>query len=436
MSRARKSDVGSLGLNARLEAYFATRRLQPSRQPSHWQLYAAATGSAMAMLTGASASIVGSAIRVASPDAVQNFLASRQQFAASQNTPVFKAVKMAMARQDASRVRAHATKTPAIARNGVVPLYSTVNVIQPGEWVSIYGDNLAAATAMWKGDFPTNLGGVTVTVNGKAGYLSYVSPKQINFQAPDDAARGLVSVVVTNGAGKASSTVTLNAVSPSFDLIDSKHIAGIILRSNGSGAYGDGAYDILGPTGSCLGYHTVAAQTGDVVALFGLGFGPTTPTVQSGKPFSGAAPISSPFTLYVNNVSVQPTFVGLSSAGLYQVNLVVPPGIGAGDVPVVAMVDGMQTQPGVMFSLPFSDSSPGVSACGYSGTGGAPTGGGGTNFGPTGGSGGGTGWGPTGGGTGGGSGGGGGGGGGTSGGSARLLHHGRPYEPRLRFPSS
>jgi hypothetical protein len=50
----------------------------------------------------------------------------------------------------------------------------------------------------------------------------------------------------------ATSTVTLALVAPSFNILDAKHVAGITLRSNGSGAHGDGAYDIIGPTGSSL----------------------------------------------------------------------------------------------------------------------------------------------------------------------------------------
>jgi len=82
----------------------------------------------------------------------------------------------------------------------------------------------------------------------------------------------------------------------------------------------------------------VAAQPGDSVELFGVGFGPTTPTVPAGKPFSGSATINTAFTLYVNRVRVQPSFVGLSSAGLYQINFVVPYGLGAGNVPIQATV--------------------------------------------------------------------------------------------------
>ncbi len=250
-------------------------------------------------------------------------------------------------------VVAQASKAPTISANGVVPLYGSSSVIQPGEWVSIFGTNLAGGTAVWKGDFPTSLGGTNVWINGKPAYLSMVSPGQINLQAPDDTATGKVTVVVGTSNGIATSTVTLNQVSPAFELRDATHVSAIIIRSDGSGFYGNGAYDILGPDGNCFGYTTVGREAG---RRGGKVFGhrvrtDQTPTVPAGKVFSGAAPINNAFSLYLNNVLIEPTFVGLSSAGVYQINLVIPPGIGQGDVPILASVGGIQTQPHAVLSL-------------------------------------------------------------------------------------
>jgi uncharacterized protein (TIGR03437 family) len=151
-------------------------------------------------------------------------------------------------------------------------------------------------------------------------------------------------VVVSTGNGSAAANATLASFSPSFFLLDSKHVAGIILRANG-------AYDIIGPTGSSLGYPTVAAKAGDSIALFGTGFGPTNPAVTPGVVFSGAAPTTIAVALRINNVSVTPTFAGLSGAGLYQVNLTIPSGLGTGDVPLQATVGNIQTPSGVVISL-------------------------------------------------------------------------------------
>jgi uncharacterized protein (TIGR03437 family) len=232
-----------------------------------------------------------------------------------------------------------------------VPVDSPSPTIQPGEWVSIYGTNLASGTATWTGNFPISLAGTSVTIDGKAAFLSFVSPGQINLQAPNDTATGPVRVTVTTASGSVTATVTLAQFAPSFLLLDAKHVAGIILRSNGSGAYGGGAYDIVGPTGTSLGYATVAAKAGDIVALFGTGFGPTSPAVLAGQAFSETAATTSVVNLLINNVSVTPLFAGLSGAGLDQINLTVPAGLGTGDVLLVATVGGVQTPPGVVISL-------------------------------------------------------------------------------------
>jgi uncharacterized protein (TIGR03437 family) len=53
----------------------------------------------------------------------------------------------------------------------------------------------------------------------------------------------------------------------------------------------------------------------------------------------------------INNVAVRPAFAGLSSAGLWQINLTIPAGLGTGDVPLQATAGGAQTPSGVVISL-------------------------------------------------------------------------------------
>jgi len=240
---------------------------------------------------------------------------------------------------------------PSIAPNGIVPVYSSSNTIQPGSLISIYGSNLAAGAVSWNGDFATSLGGTSVTVNNRPAYPWFVSYSQINLQAPDDGTTGPVSVAVTTPAGTAASTVTLAQFAPSFSLLDGKHVAGILLRPDGSGAYGGGTYDIVGPTGTSLGYKTVAAKAGDTLALFGTGFGPTDPAVPAGKAYSGDAATTSSVQLLIDNIPVAPTFSGIASAGLYQINVRIPAGLDVGDVPLRAIVGGAETPLGVVLSL-------------------------------------------------------------------------------------
>jgi len=420
------------GFEQSLEAYAATlRSISPQgalkRRCGNWQIYAAVTGSAIAMATGAAAASIDGGPAAIGTEPMASILAAKRNAASSQNPPLANAVRLAIAgRASLGRqsVPASAPQAPSISPAGVVPLYGVGNSIQAGEWISIYGSNLADTTALWNGDFPTSLGGAMVEINGKAAYLMYVSPTQINLQSPDDTATGTVSVVVTTAQGSAMSSVTLDQFAPSFMLLETQpaYISGIILRPNGGGAYGGGTYDILGPTGNFFGYNTVAAKPGDMVELYGVGFGPTTPVVAAGQAYSGAAAVNSPVTLYINNVPVTPTFTGISSAGLYQINLKVPVGLGAGELPIQAMIGGVRTQPNVWFSVQgVPTESGGGGTAGPGGSGGPRyfgSGGGGYGGGSFGGS--------------GGDGGGSGGGSGGGGGSARRKK--TSYEPKLKFP--
>jgi uncharacterized protein (TIGR03437 family) len=240
---------------------------------------------------------------------------------------------------------------PTITKNGLVPIYSSVPVIQPGSWVSLYGTKLAGVTFVWNGDFPTSLGGTSVTIDNKPAYLWSVSPTQINLQAPDDAATGVVSVVVSTASGTGASTVTLSPYGPSFSLLgDGKHVAGEIATPNGSGAYGNGTYDLVGPSGA-FSFNTRPVKPGETLILYGVGFGPSTPQVAAGKAFSGVAPTNSPVFITIGGVSATVAFSGITEAGLYQLNLTVPNNTGSGDQALQASVNGAQTPAGTVVTV-------------------------------------------------------------------------------------
>jgi uncharacterized protein (TIGR03437 family) len=230
----------------------------------------------------------------------------------------------------------------------VVPIYSSSTTIQPGSWISIYGTNFAGATNLWAGDFPTSLGGLTVTINNKPAYLWLVNPGQINLQAPDDTATGTVPVVVTNAAGSVTSTVILGPYSPSFSLFNSKYAAALVATPGAPGNSGSG-YDLIGPAGA-LTFPTRPVKAGETLVLYGVGFGPTNPAVPAGKVFSGAAPLISLPKVMIGNVPAMVSFGGIVEAGLFQLNVVVP-NAGSGDQILQASVGGLLSAPGVYITL-------------------------------------------------------------------------------------
>ena len=238
--------------------------------------------------------------------------------------------------------------TPSINPTGVVPVGHTRATIQPGSWFSIYGRNLASGTTVWDGassNIPTTLGGLTATVNGKAAYFWLTSPGQLNLQAPDDTKYGCVEVVVNTPNGRVTSQVQYNFAAPSLNLLDSKYPAAIIPTPNGGGAYRNGTYDIAGPTGR-FAYPTRPIKKGEILILYGVGFGPTNPAVPAGTAFSGSAPTPKDFQLQVllGNNLVPVAYSGMVGAGLYQINLVIPNNTPSGDVPLRIVTPLVQAQ--------------------------------------------------------------------------------------------
>lgn len=206
----------------------------------------------------------------------------------------------------------------------------------------------ASSRMAWNGDFPTSLGGTSVAIDGKAAYLWFVNSTQINLQAPDDAANGTVPVVVTTGGGTSTSTVTLAQFAPSFSLLNSKYAATIVATPGSPGNSGAG-YDIIGPVGA-FSYPTRPVKAGETVQLYGVGFGPTNPTVPAGQAFSSAAASVTTPLVTIGGVLATVDFAGIVEAGLFQFNVVVP-NAGSGDQILQATIGGVTTANNVFLTL-------------------------------------------------------------------------------------
>ncbi len=238
---------------------------------------------------------------------------------------------------------------PAIRSNGVVNAASAGQEIAPGSWVSLYGENLSTIPApgrSWAADdfsgdqLPTTLEGVSVRINGKPAAVSYVSGSQLNIQAPDDTAEGVVPVEVTTPAGVARGTVQLRRIAPAM------FVRGLgTARPIAAAVHLDGVP--LGRPESETG--TRAARPGDTVVFFGTGFGATNPPRPAGR-LVQAAPLASAFTVLVGGVPATAQYGGLIGVGLYQFNVVIPE-LSNGDHAVVIETAGRLTQPDVFLPV-------------------------------------------------------------------------------------
>jgi len=175
--------------------------------------------------------------------------------------------------------------TPTIAWAQAIPVIASVEnaeggraAIAPNMWMEIDGTNLAPAADRIVAQFPNNqmprlVDGVGVTVNGKAAYMFYVSPTQLNVLTPPDAMTGSVQVQVSNGGiVSASVSVPAQAESPSF------------FGFNG-GPYVAALHTDQSIVGAPSLYPGLAtpARAAEVVRLFANGFGPTSTPVVPGS---------------------------------------------------------------------------------------------------------------------------------------------------------
>ena len=104
---------------------------------------------------------------------------------------------------------------PMITDGGVVNAASFTPLLSPGTYASIFGVNLSDSTATALAPYPNLLSGVMVLVNSAFVPVQYISPKQINFLVPYDAALGKANVqVLRNGIAGNIVTLTISATSP------------------------------------------------------------------------------------------------------------------------------------------------------------------------------------------------------------------------------
>lgn len=226
---------------------------------------------------------------------------------------------------------------PAIA--GVTNAASFQPQISPGALASVFGTGLSNATYQSAAPYPTSLGasslggyGVSVSVNGQAAPVFYVSPTQINFQVPWGTAIGTASVTVSvAGGGSNAFSVPVLAASPGLFVLGSSAIV-----QNAAD------YSLNGPS------HPAAA--GSTIIAYLTGSGPVSPAATDGA----AAPLTSlmyataSHSAAIGAAEATVSFAGLAPGwvGLVQANIVVPVGLATGTYPLTVTIDGQTSNAG------------------------------------------------------------------------------------------
>lgn len=209
------------------------------------------------------------------------------------------------------------------------------------------------------GAYPTELGCVGVQVTGPGIAqpvwlpLAYVTDGQINAQMPEFTGMGPVMVtVIVNPVspisvdGAVATLQTLQPFAPAFFLFP---------NSTSIAAENANTYAIVADPSVVAG--GAPAARGDVVSLYGTGFGAVSPAVTAGTLATGMATLTNPITVTIGGVSVPSQdvlYAGLSPgsiSGLYQFNVVIPSDVPSGDEPVVISIGGVETQAGVTIPI-------------------------------------------------------------------------------------
>ena len=231
-----------------------------------------------------------------------------------------------------------AMSAPLAAANFALPVVAAVipvvevkdlSTFAPGELVEIYGTNLAQVTtdlSGWPGvSLPSPLNGVSVILGGHGARILYVSPGQVDALLPFGAPTGSQMLTLTNANGT-SAPVSLNvaAVAPALYNFAFKNADfSIVSASN-------------------------PAHAGDALVFFTTGMGQTTPTLITGQTVPLGPPYyeTAPVTVTIGGVNASviysiaaPPYV----AGLYQMAITVPSGLGPVSLPVVATSGGIRS---------------------------------------------------------------------------------------------
>jgi uncharacterized protein (TIGR03437 family) len=200
--------------------------------------------------------------------------------------------------------------------------------IAPGSWIEIYGTYLAASARNWadsdfvNGVAPTSLGGVTVSVGGKAAFIDYVSPGQINALVPSDAPVGPVEIRLTNTNGTSDGfAIYVNQTQPGLLAPPSFQIGG---KQYLAALFTDGSFAI--PQNAITGVPSHPAKPGDTLTVYGVGFGAVSPAFTAGTVVTQANSLTTPVRFLFGATAATASYSGLvpSYTGLYQFNVVVP----------------------------------------------------------------------------------------------------------------
>lgn len=194
--------------------------------------------------------------------------------------------------------------------------------ISRGEYITLTGTNLGPSTLQVASvvPFPTELANVKVLINGVAAPIYYVSASQLAVLVPNETNQTIAEIqVINNGTGSNVVTELVNETTP-----------GVFSQTQDGIGYGAVEHQ-----DGTLVTPDSPAEIGETVSAFIAGLGDTLPELLDGTAASTTTltDTSNAITGDISGTSATVSFAGLAPGfvGLYQVNLVIPAGVSAGD---------------------------------------------------------------------------------------------------------
>ena len=234
---------------------------------------------------------------------------------------------------------------PSISTNGVVNAATfRAGPVSPGQIITLFGVNFGPAALVRgvlgaDGRFTTELAGVRVLFDGTAAPLSYVSATQTSAVVPYAVAERTTTQLTVEYRGTRSAPVSVPVAAAQPGLF----------TANSSGQ-GPGA--ILNQSGT-VNSSGNPARPGEIVVLYGTGEGLTDPAAPDGA-LAGASRIVAPVTVTVGGETAEVLYAGSAPglvAGVMQINVRLPVGLGAGPQPVVVTVGSASSPAGVTVAV-------------------------------------------------------------------------------------
>ncbi len=214
--------------------------------------------------------------------------------------------------------------------------------VTPGGWFYVVGRDLAETSRIWGGsDFadpntlPTDLNGVEVWVNGAPVPVYFISPGQVNAQAPSNISGTMTVQVVRLGLASNILTSPVAVIQPSvyFYQVGGKDYAAALFID----------YTIMGDPAVTPGTHK--AKVGDVIQLYAAGLAPA----QSGSAITSPVPITG-VSVTIGSIDAPVMYAALVAPGQFQVNFTVPQ-LTVGEYSIQVSTSGKTSPSGILFEI-------------------------------------------------------------------------------------